>query len=511
MNLEDIDESDPDTFKASEHFDSNNVQFCWNCGANIQPGQTQCESCRAPLKEHVKEKILQRTEPVQGVKCWKCEATTSGNVCGVCGAPLTKEGLKLIKDNVQVQKEVSKDVGIKVIAPQINDLKSIDLTLEELNEIVSKHVTIVESQVVQEGIARIIIERPENESTVLSNLRHNEAFEERNLKVLIREVETSPGNAQIMLQFYYWKPESTKERYSLKNIAWNIGLFLATIVTVSLAGWTFVSQIYETYNFQGNLALDISLFTISLMGILTIHELGHFTISRLKKVDVSLPYFIPVPSFPAFPTLGTFGALIRQKEPVETRDDLFDIGIAGPIAGFIVALPLLIIGFRLTYIVDIPPDFTFPTEEELINLPTIPLNWLLERFSLATGIFPYYDVTTQIPVQHPVAFAGYIGLILTGLNLMPVGQLDGGHTARAVFGDKTHRIVTLVIGLLLILNPFTRFFGILILVFSMFQRHPGPVDDVSPVSKSKYVYIVIGYIVGFACLPLPINQILSYF
>ncbi|MHA1557334.1 MAG: site-2 protease family protein, partial [Candidatus Heimdallarchaeota archaeon] len=354
-----------------------------------------------------------------------------------------------------------------------------------------------------------IVQRPEqgSEKMKFTALRKESIFIENNLKVLIRNEPIAPGNKQIVIRFYYWEKESAQEQFKFKKIALNIGLFLATIVTVSLAGWTYISTVFEVYNISGNIALDIFLYTICLMGILTIHEFGHYFVSRSKKIDASLPYFIPVPSFPAFQTLGTFGAVIQQKEQIATRDDLFDVGFSGPIAGFAVAIPIFIIGLKLTYVADIPVPAGDPIN--LVNIPTVFLSNWLEQFSFVTGIIPYYDPTTQVVVQHPVAFAGWVGFILTGINLMPASQLDGGHTARAVFGDAPHRIITIVIGLLLALNQFTRYFGFLILFMGMFQKHPGPTDDVSKVHWSKYIYLTFGYFLAIICTPLPIYQVLS--
>ncbi|MFW9924406.1 MAG: site-2 protease family protein [Candidatus Thorarchaeota archaeon] len=501
-----IDESNSKEIPSKSHFSG--IRFCWNCGANIlNINDIKCYKCRAPLREEDKEIVMMRTEPIT-TKCWDCKGTTSGNVCGICGAPLTKLGLLSIKEITEVPvREIAH--AVQVIAPQLKDVKNIDTTLEELNEIVAQYVKITDSQIVEGAGPRIVIQKPENEKVVLHNLRNDSFFIENNLKVLIRNETVTPGNKQVVLRFYYWKPESTKEQYHIKKIGWNIGLYIVTFVTVSLAGWTFMREMIATYQFQSNMALDITLFTISLMAILTIHELGHFSISKLKKIDVSLPYFIPVPSFPGFATLGTFGALIRQKEPIATRDDLFDIGISGPLAGFLVTIPIFIIGLKLTYVVDIPATPIDPTTA--LSAPTILLSDILVAFGFATGIIPYYDVTTQMAVGHPVMFAGQIGLILTGLNLMPVGQLDGGHTSRAVFGELPHRFISLGVGLLLVLNPSTRIFGILVLIMGMFQGHPGSVDDVSKVHWSKYVYISIGYAIGILCLPLPITEIQTLF
>ncbi|NHK31925.1 MAG: hypothetical protein FK730_11275 [Asgard group archaeon] len=482
-------------------------QFCWHCGADVryQTQHNTCDNCLAPLDESVREKIFSRTDPVQSVKCWRCGGTTSGDVCGICGSPLTMSGLSTLKKEPALEiLQVSERVAI--YSPKDKQFIPIEITFEDLKSLVTSHVDLIDGQNTEAG-PLFIIKRPENVNITFEKLRNDPLLKEKHLKVIIRDEKINPNIKEITLRFFFWKPETQKERFRLKSIGWNIGLYLATIITVSIAGWQYSKQIYAEYLFQGNLGVDIFLFTISLLGILTLHEFGHYSISRLKKLDASLPYFIPIPPLPGFQTLGTFGALIRQKEPFVTRDDLFEIGIAGPVAGFIATIPVFLIGLKLTYVVDLPIAPSDPVD--LTQIPTILLADGLVIFGQLIGIAPYYDPTIQTIAMHPMLFAGWVGLILTGINLMPASQLDGGHTTRAVFGALPHRIVTLISALLLVLNPSTRYFGLLVLVFS-FQQHPGAMDDVSKVHWSKYIYISLSWIVGIVCLPLPIELLKSY-
>lgn len=494
-------------FENTNDSSNKSIQFCWHCGVDVRY-QTQyniCDNCQAPLDESIREKIFMRTEPVQSIKCWRCGGTTSGDVCGICGSPLTMSGLSTLKKEPKLEEiEVSEKVAI--YSPKDRQFIPIEITFDDLKEVVLSYVDLIDGQNTEAG-PLFIVKRPEDVTLTFEKLRNDPLLKEKRLKVIIRNEKINPDIKEITLRFFYWKPETSSERFKLKSIGWNIGLYIATIVTVSIAGWQYAKQIYEGYLFQGNLALDIFLFTISLLGILTLHEFGHYSISRLKKLDASLPYFIPVPPLPGFQTLGTFGALIRQKEPFATRDDLFEIGIAGPIAGFIATIPVFLIGLRLTYVADLPIAPADPVD--ITAIPTVLLaDWLIV-IGQYMGIAPYYDPTMQTIAMHPMLFAGWIGLILTGINLMPASQLDGGHTTRAVFGGLPHRIVTIVAALLLILNPSTRYFGLLVLVFS-FQQHPGAMDDVSPVHWSKYIYISLSWFVGIICLPLPIELLKSY-
>ncbi|MHA1629666.1 MAG: site-2 protease family protein [Candidatus Heimdallarchaeota archaeon] len=476
------------------------IQFCWHCGADIttQKEKIYCKKCLAPLEEKTRKEILERTEPLEGGKCWLCKATTSGDFCSVCGAPLTKKAIEHIPKQQTEQKILQPTFRMAIFSPRDREFVPIDFSIDDLKKALTKYLKIKETHNSEAGPV-FIIQKPTDPKKTFRKLREDPFLKERNLRTIIRNEQISQDRKEITIRFFYWRPETKKERFSFKSIGWNIALFVATILTVAIAGWQYTKSIFQEYNFTGRTALDVFLYTFSLMLILTVHELGHYTISRLKKLDASLPYFIPVPPLPGFQSLGTFGAMIRQKEPFTTRDDMFDIGIAGPLAGFIVTIPVFLIGLKLTYVIDI----TEPIDP--INIADIPIV-LLEEFLIYFGqiahILPYFDPTTQTVAMHPMMFAGYVGLILTGLNLMPASQLDGGHTSRAIFNAKTHRIISLIFALLLIINPFTTIFGVLILLFS-FREHPGAIDDVSKVHWSKYIYLAIAFIIGILCLPLP--------
>ncbi len=237
-------------------------------------------------------------------------------------------------------------------------------------------------------------------------------------------------------------------------------------------GW---KAIFAVWVHPGTVAMGALTFALPLMSILGIHELGHYYMARRHGLEASLPFFIPIP--PPF-LLGTMGAFISIREPIPNRKALLDIGIAGPIAGFIVAIPITLIGLLLTkfYATPVPENTA-----ETITLGVPAMFLLLEALSqaLVPGSGDY--------LIHPVAFAGWAGFLVTALNLLPAGQLDGGHIARAILGERAQYASLGAVTLMLILGLFgLPFIGIPAfqgwLVFALFimflgLQHPPPLED----------------------------------
>jgi membrane-associated protease RseP (regulator of RpoE activity) len=176
-------------------------------------------------------------------------------------------------------------------------------------------------------------------------------------------------------------------------------------------------------------------FAGTLLGILVTHEMGHYVLSRIHRVPASFPLFIPGP--PQF--IGTFGAVIRMRSPIMNRKALFDIGVAGPIAGFFAAVLAVIIGLSFSYVIPKEHAFGLQLGEPL----------LLQGFSwLMFGPIP----PTHDLVLHPIAFAAWFGFFVTAINLLPLGQLDGGHVAFAVFGRQQRQLAYLTVPILIYLG-----------------------------------------------------------
>jgi len=205
------------------------------------------------------------------------------------------------------------------------------------------------------------------------------------------------------------------------GIGLNILLFLATALTTMIAGA--FHQGVDPFASFANLLQGLP-FSASLLGILLAHEMGHYLTSRHYRVPASLPYFIPVPTF-----IGTMGAIIRMRAMIGNRRVLFDIGIAGPLAGMVVALPVTFVGLYLSRIVPLGPETGGITLGDS----------LLFKF-LIDAVFGNIPDWQTVEL-HPVAFAGWLGFFVTSLNLIPIGQLDGGHVTYGVFGLR-HRILS---------------------------------------------------------------------
>ncbi|MBD2092184.1 site-2 protease family protein [Microcoleus sp. FACHB-1515] len=226
----------------------------------------------------------------------------------------------------------------------------------------------------------------------------------------------------------------TQSQARLTRPGWAIGLLLATIFTTTLAG-TVIAGVTEE-QLQDNIGLlrQGLPYALSLMAILGTHELAHYFAARRYRIRATLPYFIPVPPAAFFP-FGTFGAFIQMRSPVPNRKALFDVGIAGPLAGFLVALPLLIWGLA----------HSTPTElgetSSLLNFTSFtPTNSLLLTLLSKMALGSQFTAESALKL-HPIAVAGCLGLVVTALNLMPVGQLDGGHMVHAMFGQRVGAVI----------------------------------------------------------------------
>lgn len=267
----------------------------------------------------------------------------------------------------------------------------------------------------------------------------------------------------------------------------NILLAAATFLTTMTMGATMfgVDPITQPHLLYRGLP-----FTLAIMSVLGSHEMGHYLMARRHGMKTSLPYFIP------FPTLiGTMGAVIKHRGPIQDRTALFDVGIAGPLVGLIVSVLVTIIGLSL------PPLNNQPAEGMMLELQLPPL------FEFIANSLGYTE-----DLLHPVAFAGWVGMLITALNLIPAGQLDGGHVLRAMLGKKADYIsaitpiilITLGFAITYLLKQagsIWLFWGLFLSFFAA-AGHPPPLNDTHPIGAARMMLGVVTFFLGALCITL---------
>jgi membrane-associated protease RseP (regulator of RpoE activity) len=224
-----------------------------------------------------------------------------------------------------------------------------------------------------------------------------------------------------------------------------------TVLTVQISGNTSLApypELLPTPEVWRSALVTGALFTLAMLGILGTHEMGHYLMSRRHKVQTTLPFFIPMP----ISILGTLGAVIAMREPAPNRRVQFDIGIAGPLAGLIVAVPVMVIGLMLSRVQSVTEFLGTIPDSIRGNMSLLQegqsLLYLGLKYLVFGRVLPSGNVDVWV---HPVAFAAWAGLLVTALNLLPIGQLDGGHVLYGLLGEKVQKVRWPIIGLLVVL------------------------------------------------------------
>jgi membrane-associated protease RseP (regulator of RpoE activity) len=284
-------------------------------------------------------------------------------------------------------------------------------------------------------------------------------------------------------------------------------LFLLTLVTATLAGQVFYAAFVgdfgtKTLQLRGTtLLLNGLWYAVPALLILGAHELGHYFACRYYGIRASLPYFLPIWIPLPIIQFGTFGAVIRIRQPIRFKKQLFDVGIAGPLAGFAVIVPVLLIGFALSRVVRLPADF----QGYDVGTPLIfrGFSWLLFG-DLPAG----YELNV-----HPIAWGAWLGLLATALNLAPIGQLDGGHIAYAVLGRKsivlTGGAVLALVGLSVATRgAYVLFTALLVVMLAVLgPHHPSVLDEDEPLDRKRVwlaVLALVILVVSFTPVPIQI-------
>ncbi|MEN4006536.1 MAG: site-2 protease family protein [Methanobacteriaceae archaeon] len=253
-----------------------------------------------------------------------------------------------------------------------------------------------------------------------------------------------------------------------------------TYINVILFFVTVASTVFAGYLLGGNIVDGIA-FSMAIMAIIGTHETAHYFAAKKHGIKTTLPYFIPAPTL-----IGTFGAVIKVKSAIPHKNALFDLGYSGPLAGIIVTIPVLVIGIHLSNVAPVQ-DAVFQFMPSILMY--IPMSIAFPSVPNGYGI-----------MLHPVAFAAWVGIIITMLNLMPVAFLDGGHISRSIFSEKIHGIISFIgIGITLFLG--WMFMAILMgVMFFMSKKHPGALDNVSKLSGNRKKLAILMIIIFILCL-----------
>jgi membrane-associated protease RseP (regulator of RpoE activity) len=298
-------------------------------------------------------------------------------------------------------------------------------------------------------------------------------------------------------------PEPWRPRRKFQDRVWlHVVLLLLTILTTTAVGINQYLAFQADYQVLSVPTLTLRMvlnglwYSATVLAILGCHELGHYFACRYYDVDASLPFFLPF-----FSISGTLGAVIRIRQPIPRKHMLFDIGIAGPIAGFVVAVPALFIGVAMSHVARVPADFVGA------NLGEPLLFQLAEK--LFWGTIPDgYSINL-----HPVAFAAWFGLLATAWNLFPAGQLDGGHISYAILRRRSSTVTLATLGACLALIYFSIVWVGLsvmmaVMLFLFGPHHPPVLDEDVPLDRFRLglaVFAVVMFIVSFT--PAPITAV----
>jgi membrane-associated protease RseP (regulator of RpoE activity) len=323
-----------------------------------------------------------------------------------------------------------------------------------------------------------------------------------------------PGDSE---PYFVPQPLPSQDRVWL-----HVVLFLITVVTTTLTGGCHYLSFEHDFIPQPPIAQDqiagfvMGLLTdpafylrglwysLTVLAILGCHEMGHYLVCRYYRVDASLPFFLPVP--PVLLLTGTLGAFIRIRSRIPSKIALFDIGIAGPIAGFVIAVPALFIGLSLSRVVRMPEDLN---PEFLLSLGE-PLLFRGAAWLVFGEVPEGYSIN-----MHPMAFAAWFGLLATALNLFPIGQLDGGHVAYAVMGRRSSIVsiamVVAAIGLTWVSLSWVVWTILMVLMLAITgPHHPPTLDDDMQMDRPRLVLAMIAVVMLIVCFtPAPLEPFVT--
>ncbi len=301
---------------------------------------------------------------------------------------------------------------------------------------------------------------------------------------LKRYLTSLMGEYSVQMRNRYGELVLEIRRHKKERVWINLALFVATVCSTTLMG----SVMF------GSLLRGLT-FSMAVMFVLGSHEMGHYFAARRWRMRTSLPYFIPFPTI-----IGTLGAIIKHKGPIPNRRALFDVGVSGPLVGVLASVIAIAIGFKVPML---PGRLSGP----VIVLGTPPL------FDAVAKLMNYNE-----KLIGPIAFAGWVGLFVTFLNLIPVGQLDGGHVLRAMIGKKADFVSKMIppaliaVGMLVsylydVPDSIWMFWGLITIFFAM-MPHPDPIDDETPLDAKRMALGILTFVVAALCFtPVPFRVV----
>ncbi len=353
---------------------------------------------------------------------------------------------------------------------------------------------------VEEGIPTFIIDSTPHLNEKIENLRSK--LKLRGYEIVLRQSE---AGIKLLVFAMALKPYQPRKIF---GFSYPRLLLIATIISVTVSGFLTTSDYLNILKILNKKVGDESLFllsqtvlyTLSIMCIVGLHEVGHTLACIKNHVEASTPIFIPgIPGV----TPGTFGAVITQRDPILNRDQLFDIGLSGPLVGFVISLVISYFGYsmslplskaelQLVASISGPPQF--------VNLP------LIFRLFGSSLLRSSRDFTLLFS---PLAIAGWIGTLITFLNAFPIGQLDGGHVARAVLSSKQHRTLSYIMTAVMFLTGW----WMMALFVTLLMRfdHPGTLDDISHLSRNRMILALLLIVIFLSTFTISPDSLLSLF
>ncbi|MHA1607920.1 MAG: site-2 protease family protein [Candidatus Freyarchaeota archaeon] len=379
------------------------------------------------------------------------------------------------------------------------------LPLEDLWRIVASEFRVTDGFLDAEGIPTFIL--PPDQETKEPFKRLLEKLDLYNLLAMMRYA--SPEAVYTGYPAYPAKPSEKvivlrilpKEEGKPGNPIINVLLLIVTTAAIVLAGYYQAESFNNTslfFLFFFNLPLSYEspivtaiYYTLAIYGIIGLHEMAHYLTAKMRGVEASLPYFIPGWPF------GTFGAVIMQKSPITNRDELFDLGFSGPITSFIITLIVAVVGIRMAPVIPWPIVIEIQNIQQSTGIQLLSPWPVPVLYMLLDNIIP--KSVQGVELLHPLTFAAWAGMLVVALNFFPIGQLDGGHCARAVLDTKKHFIVSMLSSIIMALLGYLPM-ALLALLLSL-RGHPGPLDDVSKVGVKRKIGVIAGIILAAICIP----------